>query len=291
MIRMPKSAPLILTGALLLAITLLCVHLFQLRAIVDDMQTRLAEDQVRSKKDIRPGADVCPQTRTSALATKYLENLHGVEIGASTQNSFRLKRSINVDFSDEQGGLWQHKGCQPATVNIVALGDDLPFKDGTLDYVLSSHVMEHFFDPVKALREWYRVIKPGGYIYIIAPHKDRTFDRHREPTPVSELIDRSTGKIKVSNYAKPLNDKALEGTDKETVGKLYEVMPQRLVIDKKTTKLDANWAYYDSDDHHHWSVWRTEDFVALVKQLKYNIIEIQDSDDKVGNGFAVVIRK
>ncbi len=95
----------------------------------------------------------CNQFKPSPLATKYLENLHGIEIGASTQNSFGLKRSVNVDFSDEQGGLWQDKACAPAVVNIVALGDDLPFKDGTLDYVLTSHVIEHFFDPVKALRE------------------------------------------------------------------------------------------------------------------------------------------
>src|SRR5687767_4328249 len=122
----------------------------------------------------------CNQFKPSPLATKYLEKLHGIEIGASTQNSFGLKRSINVDFSDEQGGLWQDKACAPAVVNVVALGDDLPFKDGTLDYVLSSHVIEHFFDPIKALREWYRVIRPGGIIFIIAPHKDRTFDKVRE---------------------------------------------------------------------------------------------------------------
>jgi SAM-dependent methyltransferase len=101
-----------------------------------------------------PDGAACPKFNTSPLATKYLDTLHGIEIGASTQNSFDLKRSVNVDFSDEQGGLWQDEDCEPATVNIVALGDDLPFKDNTVDYVLSSHVIEHFFDPVKALREW-----------------------------------------------------------------------------------------------------------------------------------------
>jgi len=41
----------------------------------------------------------------------------------------------------------------------IALGDELPFKDSSLDYVLSSHVIEHFFNPIKALLEWNRVIK------------------------------------------------------------------------------------------------------------------------------------
>lgn len=217
----------------------------------------------------------CNQFKPSALATKYLENLHGVEIGASTQNSFGLKRSINVDFSDEQGGLWQDKACAPAVVNIVSLGDNLPFKDNTLDYVLTSHVIEHFFDPIKALKEWHRVIKPGGYIFIIAPHKDRTFDKPRDVTPARELFDRFSGRIKLSNYAKPKD--------------YDQTLPHKLM--RGGARLEEGWSYYEADDHHHWSVWRTEDFVELLKLLKLNVVEIQDVDDKVGNGFAVVIRK
>src|SRR4029078_953482 len=117
-------------------------------------------------------------------------------------------RALNVDFSDEQGGLWQQKACAPATVNIVASGDELPFKDANLDDVVSAHVIEHFFDPVKALKEWYRVIRPGGYIFIIAPHRDRTFDQHREATPVAELLDRAAGRIRITDYARPLNQAA-----------------------------------------------------------------------------------
>ena len=235
------------------------------------------------------GPEPCQQSRPSALATKYLENLHGIEIGASTQNSFFLKRSINVDFSDEQGGLWQDKNCEPATVNIVAFGDDLPFKDNTLDYVLTSHVIEHFFDPVKALREWHRIIKPGGYIFIIAPHKDRTFDKLREVTPVAELLDRSTGRIRISDYLRATDIPALDKSGKAKFGPDYEVPPQMLI--PRGARPEEGWVRYEADDHHHWSVWRTNDFVDLVKTLRLNIVEVQDPDDKVGNGFTVVIRK
>jgi SAM-dependent methyltransferase len=235
-----------------------------------------------------PGPPPCQQSKPSPLATKYLDKLHGIEIGASTQNSFFLKRSVNVDFSDEQGGLWQEKNCEPATVNIVAFGDDLPFKDNTLDYVLTSHVIEHFFDPVKALREWHRVIKPGGYIFIIAPHKDRTFDKPREVTPVAELLDRSRGRIKMSDYARPV-DPALEKAGKAKFGPDYTLPPQVLL--RRGAAPEEGWVRYDADDHHHWSVWRTDDMVDLVKQLRFNVVEVQDTDDKVGNGFTIVIRK
>jgi len=240
--------------------------------------------------DSDPDAGGCAQFKPSVLATQYLEQLHGVEIGASTQNSFHLKRSINVDFSDEQGGLWQQRECAPAVVNIVALGDDLPFKDGTLDYVLSSHVIEHFFDPIKALKEWHRVIKPGGYIFIIAPHKDRTFEKDLEVTPVSELIDRSTGKIRLADYVKPENPDTSAAPAHQASG--VSPFQRHLLVPKSSTaKPPKGWKFYETDDHHHWSVWRTADFVELVKQLNYRIVEIQDVDDKVGNGFTIVIRK
>ena len=239
----------------------------------------------------RPAEKKCPAARPSALATRYLEKLHGVEIGASTQNSFGLKRSINVDFADQPGDYWQDKACPPAVVNIVASGDALPFKDNSLDYVLSSHVIEHFFDPVKALREWHRVVRPGGYIFIIAPHMERTFDRHREPTPVQELLDRSAGKVRLSDYVHPLNQDALKQSGKDRLGVYYQVVPHILVRDKRAFKPGEGWAYYEKDDHHHWSAWRTGDFLELVKRLGYAVVEVQDVDDKVGNGFTVVIRK
>jgi ubiquinone/menaquinone biosynthesis C-methylase UbiE len=239
----------------------------------------------------------CPQFPPSKLATEYLEGLHGIEIGASTQNSYQLKRAINVDFSDEQGGNWQDKACEPAVVNIVALGDDLPFKDGTLDYVLTSHVIEHFFDPAKALKEWHRVIKVGGYIFIVAPHKDRTFDKYREATSVDELIGRHTGKIKIPDYAAPTDVKAIERYFKKTGKSSPEsipstnTLPQLLIKNNGKAELEEGWKHYEADDHHHWSAWKTDDFVQLVKKLNYNIVEVQDTDDKVGNGFTVVIKK
>ena len=40
------------------------------------------------------------------------------------------------------------------------------------DFVFSSHLLEHIDDYAAALKEWWRVIKPGGYLVLYLPHKD-----------------------------------------------------------------------------------------------------------------------
>lgn len=46
---------------------------------------------------------------------------------------------------------------------------DLPFEDGFFDRIWASHVLEHSAGPLVALREWYRVLKPGGRMLIWGP--------------------------------------------------------------------------------------------------------------------------
>src|SRR5699024_988995 len=74
------------------------------------------------------------------------------------------------------------------SIDLVAPGDDLPFRDGTVDFVFASHVIEHFPDPIAALEEWCRVARDR--VVIVAPHRDRTFDADRDLTPADELLER-----------------------------------------------------------------------------------------------------
>jgi SAM-dependent methyltransferase len=51
-------------------------------------------------------------------------------------------------------------------------GLTLPFADASQDYVYNSHCLEHISDYKTILRDWYRVLKPGGFMIIIVPHRD-----------------------------------------------------------------------------------------------------------------------
>ena len=47
------------------------------------------------------------------------------------------------------------------------------FKDNILDYVYSSHLLEDFEDTQNVLKEWIRVLKPGGYLLLLLPNEQR----------------------------------------------------------------------------------------------------------------------
>lgn len=44
--------------------------------------------------------------------------------------------------------------------------------DETLDFVHSSHCLEHLVDPMVGLHNWLRVLKPGGFLVVTVPDED-----------------------------------------------------------------------------------------------------------------------
>jgi GT2 family glycosyltransferase/SAM-dependent methyltransferase len=57
------------------------------------------------------------------------------------------------------------------------------------DFVLSSHCIEHIANPFQAISEWIRVLKADGFLVMVVPHKDGTFDHKRTVTTLQHLID------------------------------------------------------------------------------------------------------
>lgn len=58
---------------------------------------------------------------------------------------------------------------------------------GSYDAVISSHTLEHAANPLATLREWMRVLKDGGSLVMVVPHKDGTFDHRRPVTTLAHL--------------------------------------------------------------------------------------------------------
>lgn len=81
--------------------------------------------------------------------------------------------AIQVDLEDEEFRKYGH--AHEVNIPIQWKGDAraLPFKDGTLSFCYSSHLIEDFENWQGVLEEFTRVIKPGGYLIIMAPDRER----------------------------------------------------------------------------------------------------------------------
>jgi SAM-dependent methyltransferase len=136
----------------------------------------------------------------SALAHRLLDGFaRGVEIGGSAQNPFAIRGCWNVDYTADPSTVFkqaEREACGGTLrVDVVAVADALPFADGSLDYLIASHVLEHCFDVIGTLEEWLRTIRSGGVLYCIIPHKARTFDKDRPRTKLADLIRRHQRRV------------------------------------------------------------------------------------------------
>jgi SAM-dependent methyltransferase len=59
----------------------------------------------------------------------------------------------------------------------------------TYDFILASHNLEHFANPVKAIQEWKRVTRAGGGLIIVLPNYSKTFDHRRTLTSIDHIFE------------------------------------------------------------------------------------------------------
>jgi SAM-dependent methyltransferase len=103
------------------------------------------------------------------------------------------ERIDNLDFAAQT--VWEPAPAEAAASplrtgrrpgrQVVAEGADLgPLASVSFDFLLASHVVEHLANPLGALQAWGRVLRPGGVLVLLLPHRQATFDHRR---PVTEL--------------------------------------------------------------------------------------------------------
>ena len=105
---------------------------------------------------------------------------------------------------------------------------DIPFEDETFDVVFCNHVLEHVDDDVKVLKEFYRVMKKGGWAILVSPI-DSKFDTTYEDSSITEPKEREKHfgqKDHVRMYGKDYHSRLALGGFDVVVDKLaYEVSP------------------------------------------------------------------
>jgi len=131
------------------------------------------------------------------------------EFGKYTPETYRVLEAgcgdgYSIDVLQAEG--YQHVvGCDinltklkvAASVGHAVAAQDvhsLGFRDQVFDAVYCTHTLEHTYDGYLALREICRVLRPGGFVFIIVPDHFRLYgDTFVEPNEVVPLEQRSVG--------------------------------------------------------------------------------------------------
>jgi ADP-heptose:LPS heptosyltransferase/predicted SAM-dependent methyltransferase len=111
-----------------------------------------------------------PQTHESAKIRWELVPYtrgRGLDLGCGPEKGFPHFRGID---SNKDAALF---GIQASAADFIIptceVLDD--FASASQDFIFSSHLLEHIHDHLKALREWWRILKPGGHLCLYLPHK------------------------------------------------------------------------------------------------------------------------
>ncbi|MCB2187247.1 MAG: class I SAM-dependent methyltransferase [Deltaproteobacteria bacterium] len=127
------------------------------------------------------------------LAARYLAG-HGLEIGA-LHNPLPVPAGAQVTYVDRlsnQELLRQYPELAETPlvpVGVVSDGETLEaVPDRSQDFVIASHFLEHTQNPILAVENMLRVLRPGGVLFVALPDKRYTFDAPRDLTEFSHLV-------------------------------------------------------------------------------------------------------
>jgi SAM-dependent methyltransferase len=103
----------------------------------------------------------------------------GLELGTGEQTIAPKHTKLTDAYKD-------HAGAQSLATEFFP-AEKIPYEEQTFDFILAEHVLEHLPDPIKAIKEWYRVMNEGGHLFLFMPHPDRTFDRDRARSTLDQI--------------------------------------------------------------------------------------------------------
>ncbi len=114
----------------------------------------------------------------------------GLDLDKKLINLTKINVSDSEDYFPPNGGVSE----------ILSSGTNLPFEDETFDLVICNDVIEHLDEQEELIREIYRVLKIGGYLYLTTPNKRYPIESHTGifgitllPKPLADVFIRMSG--------------------------------------------------------------------------------------------------
>lgn len=139
------------------------------------------------------------------ISERYFEG-RGIELGALHRAFYVNPEKAQVDYVDRMSTeelfeqypeLREHNLVEPTIIDNAETLKTI--KDGEYDFCITSHVLEHMEDVIASLYNWFRILKPGGILYVSVPVSDNVLDKYREKTLFKHYVEDHN--LKENNYA------------------------------------------------------------------------------------------
>jgi hypothetical protein len=138
-----------------------------------------------------------------------------------------------------------------------------PIADNSLDVVIACHVIEHLANPIAALREFERVLRPRGRLVLVVPDRNSTFDYARQPTPLAHAL------AKFDQGVTRVKDEEI----REFCSAIYYQLPFHPTVVREWHNprgLSAELLELHRRRTIHVHCWSPEEFASLIAGLLFN---------------------
>jgi SAM-dependent methyltransferase len=222
-----------------------------------------------------------------------------LEIGPGHE-PFPVAPGARVRYADRsvQGGRdknWPELAGLPrgpaADLNINLDVDGLaPIPDNSLDALIACHVIEHLANPIAAIREFQRVVRPQGRLVLVVPDRNLTFDSVRQPTPLAHVL------AKFHRGVTHVDDEEI----KEFCSAIYyqpPIHPPAVRAWHNPQRLDADLLELHRRRSIHVHCWSPEEFASLIAGLiadgliTWKFADLYLPEDSRGIEFGLVLER
>lgn len=200
------------------------------------------------------------------LARRYI-NGQGIEIGALhcplPVEEFAIVKYVDrMSTADLRREYKEMANENLVNVDIVDDGETLAtVADGSQDFVIACHFVEHSQDPIRTLGNMLRVLRPNGVLYIALPDKRFSFDRDRPITKLSHLLDDYRNGPEASRRAHVAE--WVQYVDKIEIPYLAESRIQGLI--------DQNYSIH----YHAWTQTEMLELVTALSSILYIPLDLE----------------
>jgi len=217
------------------------------------------------------------------LAFKYIRG-SGIEIGPLHQ-PLQVPENVEIHYLDRLSfpELCRHyPEVPPDTIVRPTIIDDASclttIPDGSLDFVICNHVLEHMRDPIGSLVNWLRTLRAGGILYLSVPDATNPLDKGRPIT----LLDHLKEDFHHVNTSEDLEH-------------YFECAKfwQKLDDARARQLAQKNWEIQYSIHYHVFNRNLLEELLSFLSSLEYHfqIIELKENEINGVREYIYIIEK